>query len=262
MTVTFDPNALWPYELRKGASKSPRDGACAMDAVSWFAYGRLGDHPECACPVLTRYVIVGQDAMPHDTRQLLKPFIFRLIGSRDSDSEAARLRHLVLAAARVFVPMALDAAGCTNCARQLLGLPYDVSFEQLAAAAEAAAEAADAMSYTAATNATYAVTYAANSSAGQAAAAAASAVTYAADASAIQAATYAANVAYAANVTYAATYAAEAAAEAVGGGAAVVTQVWRAYIDTLDGALNLGKQGDFDFGLVPTRLREFADARR
>ena len=76
MSVNIDD--LWPYELRRGNSLSPSDGACTMDAVSWFAAGRLGDHPQCACPVLTAYVARGQDAMPHVTRQKLKPFIFAL----------------------------------------------------------------------------------------------------------------------------------------------------------------------------------------
>ena len=97
-----DFDDLWPYELRKGASHDPRDGACTMDAVSWFAYGRLGDRPECASPALTTFVIIGQDWMPHATRQRLKPYIFRMINSRDPDAEAARRRCLVLAAARRF----------------------------------------------------------------------------------------------------------------------------------------------------------------
>ena len=125
----MDVNQLWPYELCRGSSNDPREGACTMDAVSWFAYGRLGDRPRCACPLLTEYVICGQDAMPHNVRQLLKPRIFRLIGSRDAAAEHRRLRILVLAAVRRFVPLALDAAGSDRAASRLRGLPADANFE-------------------------------------------------------------------------------------------------------------------------------------
>lgn len=127
--MNFDQ--LWPYDLRKGSSRDPRAGACTMDAVSWFAYGHLGDRPECASPALTRYVIVGQDAMPHDVRQRLKPFIFRLIGSRDPDVESARVRILVLAAVRRFAPMALEALECRSEAEILRAMPDDTSFRDL-----------------------------------------------------------------------------------------------------------------------------------
>jgi hypothetical protein len=223
----IDVNDLWPYELRQGNSQSPRDGACTMDAVSWFAYGRLGDRPYCACPVLTAYVIRGQDAMPHATRQLLKPFIFRLIGSRNKAAESKRVRSLVLAAVRVFVPIALDASGQHHVAARLRTLSDGASFAELAKAAGAAAAAA-------ATAATAASAFAASA--------------FAADAAAAKDAA-------------AAAAAKDAASAAAAAAAAAGDKVWPAYIDALDAALKLGKQGDFDLDLVPTRLREFAEER-
>ena len=41
----MDINNIWQFELRKGNSNNPKDGACLLDAVSWFEYGTLGDHP-------------------------------------------------------------------------------------------------------------------------------------------------------------------------------------------------------------------------
>lgn len=131
----MDFNQLWPYDLRRGSSSDPSTGACTMDAVSWFAYGHLGDHPECASPVLTGYVIIGQDAMSHRERQRLKPFIFRLIGSRDPAAESVRARILVLAAVRRFAPMAVEALGYRCEAETMRALPDDTSFRNLELAA-------------------------------------------------------------------------------------------------------------------------------
>jgi hypothetical protein len=202
-----------------------------MDAVSWFATGRLGDHPECACPVLTSYVISGQDAMPHERRQLLKPFIFRLIGSRDPSAENARTRHLVLAAARLFAPIALDATKLSEHSLILRSLVDAASFYDIARAAHAAHDAA----VRAANNRPHTAYF-------DAANAAANAANAAHDA--------------AGNEAHAAHAVANAAAHA-----ASTVDVWQAYIETLDEVLNLGKQGDFDFDVVPGRLREFAVAR-
>ncbi len=116
-----------------------------MDAVNWLVHGKHGDAPECACPIVAAYVIQGNDGMPDDIRQRLLGYLHRIAGSRNADSENARLRVLVLAAARVFVPLALDAAGLTVEATKLRLLPDDTTFEDLEIAAwEAGAEAAKA----------------------------------------------------------------------------------------------------------------------
>jgi hypothetical protein len=263
--VTFDVNTLWPYELRKGPSDSPENGACTMDAVSWFATGKLGDHPECACPVLAMYVIAGQDAMPDEIRQSLKPFIFRLIGSRDDEAIGVRTRYLALASVRIFAPLALDSCGLKSEAAKLRSLPDDVSWAVAKAAANFAANfAAYQAAYAAKASANSAVraAYAAGYSAAYSANTAVHAVHASAKAAAKNAA-YAANSAsYAVHAsTYAANSAVHAANSAIGYSAAEAA-VWQLYITVLDGALKLGKEGDFDFDLVPLRLREFADARK
>ena len=128
----------WPYRLRAGHSTDPSQGACAMDAVNWLAHGKHGDAPECASPAITKYVIVGNDAMPDAIRQRLIPYLHRIAGSRSTEHEAARVRIMWLAAVRVFAPRALDAAGMHDHAARLRALPDDVT----ARAAELAMDAA------------------------------------------------------------------------------------------------------------------------
>jgi tetratricopeptide (TPR) repeat protein len=105
---------IWQFDLTRGNSDDPRNGACLLDAVSWFQYGKLGDHPACVCPVLAAYGRKLNDILPHNRRQELKPFIIRLIDTVDPTSAVPRATYLALAAIRAFAPSALDALAITH----------------------------------------------------------------------------------------------------------------------------------------------------
>ena len=134
----------WPYRLRRGHSADPSGGACAMDAVNWLAHGEHGDHPECACPVITNFVIPANDEMDDATRQRFLPYLHRIAGSRSPEHEAARLRIVVLAAARVSAPAVLEAAGLD--ASALRAIPDDATYGQICMAAWSAERQAAAVS--------------------------------------------------------------------------------------------------------------------
>ena len=120
-------NDIWNFMLRRGNGHNPSEGACLMDAVSWFEYGTLGDHPECVCPVIAAYCRNVNDAMTDAGRQKLKVFIPRLIGTRDEASERERAEYLVWQAIKVFTPFWLDKAGMAASAALLRG--YEGSIE-------------------------------------------------------------------------------------------------------------------------------------
>jgi hypothetical protein len=252
MTNTF--NTLWPYTLRSGHSDDPSQGACAMDAVNWLAHGEHGDKPECACPIIGAYVIRGNDAMDHADRQKLLPYLHRIAGSRSAEHEAARLRILVLGAARIFTPLALVSEGYHEHAAKLRSLPDDASYADIAKAAGAARAAAGAAG--AAWAAARVARAAAEAAAGAAARVARVAAAGVAEARvAAEAAAGAAGVAEAAaaGVAAAGVAEAEAAAAGVAAGAAarvargaaagVARAAWAAYFTVLDAALNAGPQG-------------------
>jgi hypothetical protein len=104
-------NDIWKFELKRGNGHNPKDGACLMDAVSWFEYGTLGDHPACVSPVLAAFCRGANDGMTDAGRQKLKAFIPRLIGSVDPENEKPRAEFLVWQAIRVFTPFWLEKAG-------------------------------------------------------------------------------------------------------------------------------------------------------
>jgi hypothetical protein len=119
----LDISSLWKYDLRQGNTDDPRNGACLFDAGMWLVYGKIGDNPPCSCPIIRAYAIHLNDSMPDDQRQLLKPFILRVVGNRDPAAEDARSHFIVLETARRIVG---------------LSLPDDVSYAEIIQACEAA----------------------------------------------------------------------------------------------------------------------------
>lgn len=116
-------NNIWNFDLKRGNGHNPSEGACLMDAVSWFEYGTLGDRPDCTCPVQAAYCRIVNDKMTDAGRQKLKVFIPRLIGTRDKASERARGEYLIWQAIKVFTPYWLDKAGMAKDAAFLRGYP-------------------------------------------------------------------------------------------------------------------------------------------
>ena len=138
---------LETLELKRGNHKSSEDGLCAMEAVAYFAGEPHTDRPKCASPVLTMYVQKLNDSMDDETREKLKPYIMRLIGTNNGkEQEQERAKVLAWAAVTEFAPFALEKSGLTEGAARLRNLPlYDwAAAAKAAEAAEAAARAAKA----------------------------------------------------------------------------------------------------------------------
>ena len=204
--------------LKHGHHASRASGVCAMEAVAWLAGEKHSDAPACACPVVTRYVQLLNDARwSSDAARTaaLLPWLACaegetarpcILGSRVGPAtERARARWLVERALTWWAPLAgqlaigrLEARGydCTEMRAAFLALAESPSRETARRARDAAAAA-------------YAAAYAAY--AADAADAAAAAAADAADAAAAAAAYAAYAAAYAA---YAAADAADAAAYA------------------------------------------------
>lgn len=128
---------LWNFDLCRGSTDHPRNGACLYDAANWILYGTVGDDPPSACPVIRAYAFRLNDLLPDPQRQRLKMFILRVIDNRDPEHEAARAAYLAQRTAREIVPVALQAA------RRRHRRDYDaVTFADAAKAHSAAARAA------------------------------------------------------------------------------------------------------------------------
>jgi hypothetical protein len=110
MAERLDFEGLWPFELgRFGTSKG--NAPCIMELVSFLKTGTLDEEPECVSEVLFDFIQPIHDAMPDEERKRLVRFIPRLIDSVDKKREAARAGFLAAEALAVWLPLALEAAG-------------------------------------------------------------------------------------------------------------------------------------------------------
>jgi hypothetical protein len=220
---------LWKYDLRRGNTDHPGNGACLYDAAKWISYGEIGDDPPCACPVIRAYAIGLNDMLPDDQRQRLKPFILRVAHNRDPESEPARAEYLIRRAVGAILPIALEADRLMERAAELRRVAREGTLEDLrSVAVDVRVVAADA---------------------GCAAAA--------------NAAAFAANAA-AAGMPFRAGDVVARVAKAAGesGNAEVRQRVYDAAIETLEGVLGIGRQADpFDEGEVRRAIAVFDVAR-
>lgn len=70
-------------ELVSGVGTRANRELCVMSFVALMAGERHTDRPATACPVIASYVIKINDAIDCDTRQKLKPFAARIMGTND-----------------------------------------------------------------------------------------------------------------------------------------------------------------------------------
>ena len=200
-------------KLSKGKHGPNEKEMCAMELVSFMERLPHSDSPPCTCPVLAAYVRAINDRMDDNTRQLLLPYLSRLVGTVLPEHEKDRLQYIAMMAVNVFA-----AKICRGLIDEHLVLAMELATE-LVGAKKAAYAAYDA-AYAAADTA---------SSVGGAAEAAAGKPAYATSAAAYAAASAAAD--YDA-IASAAAYAATSAADVVGN--------WDDALIGLDGMLAIG----------------------
>jgi hypothetical protein len=68
---------------------------CVMEAVAYVAGEPFSDHPKCASRVLTDFLIGLNDRWSADDRQLLKPFIPRLVGTNTGENDEETRRWMI-----------------------------------------------------------------------------------------------------------------------------------------------------------------------
>src|SRR6185437_7430485 len=73
--------------LMSGAHRKTQKEFCVMEAVAYVAGEPWSDHPSCACPVLSAFMRSWNDSLDDQARQRLKPYILRLVGTNDGNSD-------------------------------------------------------------------------------------------------------------------------------------------------------------------------------
>ena len=89
---------LETISLESGAHESLERGACVMEAVAYIAGEPWSDHPVCACPVLTSFMVAWNDGLQNDAERdrLLKPLVEQLIDTRSTPAVEERRSYMAL----------------------------------------------------------------------------------------------------------------------------------------------------------------------
>ncbi len=124
------------YRLSAGRHSSPDDGRCAMEWVSYLAGEPHSDEPSCVSPVLRAFCISFNDDLDDDTRQRLRPYLARTIGTASDGRDAERAWMAMDWLVRVHTPAWLELAGLDEPARRLQALPPIVEHDELVTAHE------------------------------------------------------------------------------------------------------------------------------
>ena len=99
--------------LFRGAHSEPNGefSACVMELSSYIAKEPWSDHPACVSPVLAAFLRSWNDALDDDTRQKLKPYAARVVGTAGDGKDKQRAWMAVDWLARTQLPIWLDLAG-------------------------------------------------------------------------------------------------------------------------------------------------------
>jgi hypothetical protein len=111
------------YRLAHGAHATPEDGRCAMEWVSHLAGEGHSDQPACVSPGLRAFCVSLNDNLKESTRQRLRPYLSRTIGTADDGLDCTRAWMAADWLIRVYAPTWLDLAGAADAAQRLARLP-------------------------------------------------------------------------------------------------------------------------------------------
>ncbi len=107
---------------------------CAQEFAAYLAGEAHSDQPECVSPVLNKFMVNWNDSLDDETRQRLRPYIVRTLGTAGDEQDEARSYMALDWLIRVHTPAFLAAAGLTDEADKLRGLAAIEGIEQALAA--------------------------------------------------------------------------------------------------------------------------------
>jgi hypothetical protein len=112
MNAVIDKEKLAGIPSLKSGNHQPTDGEmCVMEAVAYVAGEPWSDAPQCACPVITVFMVSWNDSLPNDAERdrLLKPLIPLIVGTRSTKEVEERRGYMALDwMIRVYTPKWLD----------------------------------------------------------------------------------------------------------------------------------------------------------
>ena len=105
---------LESIHLLSGGHTGPEKGFCVMELAAYMADEPWSDHPACASPVLGAFLRSWNDALDDETRQKLKPYAAKVIGTAGDGKDEQRAWMAVDWMSRTYLPVWLDLAGLSG----------------------------------------------------------------------------------------------------------------------------------------------------
>ena len=86
-TLTARKRAIRDITIAHGSHPSLEAGACVMELVAYVAGEPWSDHPQCASKVIAAFLRGWNDGMDDEDRQMLRPFIPRLVNTAGTPAQ-------------------------------------------------------------------------------------------------------------------------------------------------------------------------------
>ncbi len=115
--------------LKKGlrlacGGHAAQDAFCVMEAVAYVAGEPWSDRPQCVSPVIAAFLRRWNDDLNDDDRQMLKPYIRKVVGTNTGKADDEKRAWLVTDwMVREYMPAWLDAANLKQQADAVRALP-------------------------------------------------------------------------------------------------------------------------------------------
>ncbi|HLK43440.1 MAG TPA: hypothetical protein VKV34_08865, partial [Thermoleophilia bacterium] len=139
MTLIVNPIDLDAITLDDGGHDQNNDGEwCLLEAAAYMAGEPWSDQPQCVCPAIGAFGRALNDRLPDDKRQLLKPLLPEMLGTRD-DGFTERRGYIALDwLVRTYLPAFLSLTERIDpaVAQAIRDLPEITTLEQARAAGE------------------------------------------------------------------------------------------------------------------------------
>jgi hypothetical protein len=110
------------YRLSAGRHVRADQGRCAMEWVAYLAGEAHSDRPECVSPVVGAFARSWNDSLDEATRQRLRPYLARMIGTAGDGEDDARAWRCADWLVRAGAPALLELGGLPEAAASLRGL--------------------------------------------------------------------------------------------------------------------------------------------
>jgi hypothetical protein len=131
------------YRLSPGRHVRAEQGRCAMEWVAHMAGEAHSDRPECVSPIVGALARSWNDALDETTRQRLRPYLARMIGTAGDGGDDDRAWRCADWLVRTGAPALLALAGIPDAAVALRDLRRVVGEASARAASDRVVEAAE-----------------------------------------------------------------------------------------------------------------------